>query len=240
MTRTRTLALACSLALLPLAAGACNRPSPSVVVRAGAGERAAGLTATGTATIGVSPDCADLTLTISREAPDARSAIAQVRARQAALVAALTQLGLADADVTLAHLGVDPVYDYAAGRSELRGYRAHTTITATTRAFDQIAPLMEAAADAGATEMSSRFRRTDLEALKKDVRAKAIAAAQAKAQETAAALGVRLGTVTAVAEANQSFLFSNEYFPSSGAGAGALGGDLQPLTIDIVVTYDLT
>lgn len=233
-------ALAFVLALAPLSLAACSHPPPTVVVHAEPGDHAAGLTATGTATIGVAPDCADLTLTISREAKDARGAIAQVGARQAALVAALRRLGVADADVTLSHLSVDPVYDYVGGRNLLRGYQARTTITATTRAFDQIAPLMEVAADAGASEMSSRFRRSDLEALKQDVRVKAIAAAQAKAQATAAALGVRLGAVTAVAEANQSYLFTNQYFPASGAGGGGLGGDLQPLTIDVVVTYDLT
>ncbi len=238
MTRLRAI-LALALAAAPLTLAACGHPPPSIVVRAQPGDRAGGLTATGSATIGVSPDCADLTLTITREATDARGAIAQVRERQAALVATLARLGLPSADVTLAHLGVDPVYDYVDGKSVLRGYQASTVITATTRQFDQIAPLMEAAADAGATAMSSRFRRSDLEALKQDVRAQAIAAAQAKAQATAAALGVQLGAVTAVAEANPSYLFANVYFPSAGGGGDGLGGDLQPLTIDVVVTYDL-
>ena len=155
MTRLRAI-LALALAAAPLTLAACGHPPPSIVVRAQPGDRAGGLTATGSATIGVSPDCADLTLTITREATDARAAIAQVRDRQAALVATLARLGLPSADVTLAHLGVDPVYDYVDGKSVLRGYQASTVITATTRQFDQIAPLMEAAADAGATAQSSR------------------------------------------------------------------------------------
>ena len=71
MTRLRAI-LALALAAAPLTLAACGHPPPSIVVRAQPGDRAGGLTATGSATIGVSPDCADLTLTITREAKDAR------------------------------------------------------------------------------------------------------------------------------------------------------------------------
>ena len=238
MTRPRFLALACLLLLTAAAAG-CRPSAPNIVVSTPTADHAVGLTADGTATIGVSPDCADLTLTISRDARDATGAIAQVRERSRALVAALLAQGLADNDVTLAQLGVDPIYDHRDGRSELRGYRAHTTITATTRQFEQVALLMETAAGAGATEMTSRFRRTDLEAFRKQVRAQAIAAAQTKARETAAALGVELGAIVSVVETKRSSMFTNEYFPSSGGGGPGLGGDQQPLTVEISVSYQL-
>src|SRR5262249_47597475 len=114
----------------------------------------------------------------------------------------------------------------------------HVTITATTRAFDQIGALMGVAADAGVTEMSSRFRRSDLEAIRKKVRDQALVAAQTKAKETAATLGISLGRITAVSDASQSFLYSNEYFPSAGS-PGGLGGEEQPLTIAVTLTYDI-
>jgi uncharacterized protein YggE len=75
--------------------------------------------------------------------------------------------------------------------------------------------------------------------MKTDVRAKAIAAAQAKAKQTASALGISLARINTVAESNQSYLFTNEYFPSAGGSNAALAGDLQPLTIDVTITYDL-
>jgi uncharacterized protein len=231
--------LVLALSLLATSLAACSHAPPPVVVHAERGDRTAGMTVTGTATIGVSPDCADLVLTITREAKQPGAAMASVRERQDVLIDALRQLGVADADITLSQLGVDPVYDWMNQRSALRAFEARITITATTRRFDQIGDLMEAAAAAGATSMTSRFRHTDLERLKSQVRAQAIAAAQAKATETAAALGVTLGPITIVAEANQSYLFSNTYFPPAASASGELRGDLQPLTIDVTITYDL-
>src|SRR6185437_798252 len=150
-----------------------------------------------------------------------------------------TRLGVADKDLALSTLGVDPIYRSDGTRSVLDGFRAHLTITATTRAFDQVAPLMEAAADAGVTEMSSRFRRSDLETIRKQVRAQALSAAQAKARDTAATLGLTLGRITTVSDASQSYMYSNEYFPSGGGGGGGLGGESQPITVDVTLTYDI-
>ena len=232
----KKLALALFLAIAPQAA--CTHPQPpDVVVHMDGGEHSDGLTVTGTATIGVSPDCADLTITITREAKQPGDAITRVQDRQDAVVTALQKLGLANGDITLSHVSVDPVYEYINNRAELRGYESTVTITATTRRFEQVASLMEAAAEAGATSMRSQFRRSDLESMKQEVRAKAIAAAQAKAKETATALGVPLGRVVAVVEANQSYLWSNTYFPPAASSGTALGGDLQPLTIDVTITY---
>jgi uncharacterized protein YggE len=85
--------------------------------------------------------------------------------------------------------------------------------------------------------MSTRFRRSDLDALRKQVRAQALVAAQTKAKETAATLGITLGRITGVSDASPSYLASNEYFPS--AGRGALGGEEEPLTIQVTLTYEI-
>jgi len=222
---------------LALAAPACSHEPSSIVVHTAADAQHA-LTATGNATIAVKPDCADLTLTVSSEAARPAEALAAARKREDALLASLKRLGVADADLALSTLGVDAVYRDDGGRSRLDGFRAHVTITAITRAFDRIGALMEAAADAGVTEMSSRFRRSDLETIRKQVRDQALAAAQAKAKETAGALGIALGHITSVSDASPSFLYSNEYFPSGG-GTSGVGVEAQPLTIAVTLTYDI-
>jgi uncharacterized protein YggE len=217
---------------------ACGHP-PTIEVHTGAADAGHALTSTGSATLAVAPDCADLSLTITANAARPGQAFATARAREDALVGALEHLGIARADLALSQLGVDPVYRDDGGRAVLDGFRAHVTITATTRAFDRIGPLMEAAADAGVTEMSNRFRRSDLAALRAKVRTEALAAAQAKAAATAATLGLHLGRIIAVSDASPSYLSSNEYFPSSGGGAGGLAAEQQPLTVDVTLTYDI-
>lgn len=222
-----------------LATAACSHAPPSIVVHAAPGEKTTALTATGSATIAVVPDCADLTLVISADAARPADALAAARAREDALVAAMKQLGVADADLALSQLGVEAEFRQELGRSVRDGFRAQVTITATTRAFDRIGPLLQAAADAGVSEMSTRFRRSDLEAIRKQVRTQALVAAQAKANDTAATLGIHLGRITTVSDASPSYLYANEYFPSGGSGAGGIGGEQQPLTIEVTLTYEI-
>ena len=235
MQRFKSLVLALALTA---PAAACSH-TPDIVVHAGPHDRDTALTSVGTATIAVAPDCADLTLTVEADAPKPGEALAHARKNQDAVLAAMKKLGVADKDLSLSQLSVDPIYRSDGTRSVLDGFRARVTITATTRSFDQVAPMMEAAADAGVTEMSSRFRRSDLETIRKQVRAQALAAAQAKAKDTAATLGLTLGRITTVSDASQSYLYSNEYFPSGGGGGGGLGGETQPLTIDVTLTYEI-
>jgi uncharacterized protein YggE len=117
-------------------------------------------------------------------------------------------------------------------------------VTATTHDFSKIAPLMEAGAEAGATSLSSQFRRSDLPALKKKVRDMALTAAKEKAQQTADALGIHLGRVVSVGENAGGTMWSNAYFPQANAAMTqaapeSLGGALQPLTLDVTIGYEL-
>jgi len=104
---------------------------------------------------------------------------------------------------------------------------------------------MDAGAQAGVTNMSSQFRRSDLDQLKKKVRDMAILSAKEKAEQTAHDLGIHLGRVISVTENQGGTMWSQEYFPqaanvqqTSNSGV-SLGGTLQPLTLDITIGYEL-
>jgi uncharacterized protein YggE len=244
-TMTRHLALAVAL-FLAAGLAACRAEPPAVTVVADKGTIGHGLVVTGTATLQVSPDCADLTMTVTATAPRPGAAVEQVRARQAALVAALRRRGAADADLALSTVSIAPHVEWIEQRSVAKGYDARITITVTTRKLDQIAALMEAGADAGVTEMTSQLRRSDLETLKAKVREQALLAARDKARRTAATLELDLGRITAVAEQSPSPLYSGAYVPrvanvvTAEAAAGQpLAGEAQALTLDVTVTYDL-
>lgn len=243
------LALASSLAA-PLAA--CNDaphivavPTPSTDLA-----RPGQMTVTGTATLDVAPDCADLTMTISADGLRPGLATAAVQAKQEQLVAALRKLGVEPEDLKLSTLTLNPIYaNTPDGWSELKvaTYRAQITVTATTKRFDQIGPIMDAGAQAGASAMSSQFRRSDLAALKKQVRDLALAAAKDKAAQTAKALGIDLGRIVSVAEQPGGYMWSGGYFPNvaqtrmetNPAAPTVLGGATQSLTLDITIGYEL-
>jgi uncharacterized protein YggE len=216
-------------------------PAPALEI-----ERPGQMTVSGSATLEVSPDCADLTITLTGEAARPGAASKQVAAKEQVMIAALQKVGVETADLKLSTLSLDPVFEQTSEGvmlARVHGYRAQ--IVATTRDFAKIPDIMDAAAQAGSSSMSSQFRRSDLSALKKKVRDMALAVAKDKAKQTADALGIKLGRVVSVAENQGGMMWSNQYFPSNASNVQvqdarvALGGTLQPLTLDVTVGYEL-
>jgi len=245
-----------SLAALVLASSltACGDRAPHIIQVPATNlaeiDRPGVMTVNGQATLEVSPDCADLTITIAADHGVPGAAVKSLDAKKAALVAALQKLGIANDQLKLSNLQLDPIYaPTREGWATLKvsTYRAMITITATTRDFAKIGDMMTEAAAAGATSMSTAFRRSDLPELKKKVRDMALAAARDKAQQTAKTLGIKLGRITAVAENQGGHMWSSQYFPKSanvmesnaGPSAVVLGGSLQPLTLDVNITFEL-
>ncbi|MEO7093870.1 MAG: hypothetical protein ABI175_11510, partial [Polyangiales bacterium] len=67
-----------------------------------------------------------------------------------------------------------------------------------------------------------------------------------KAKQTTDTLGISLGRVISVAENQGGQMWSNYYFPQTvtsmevrDTSAVALGGSLQPLTLDITIGFEL-
>lgn len=209
-------------------------------------DRPGQMTVNGQATLEVSPDCADISITIGIENTKTNLAVKQLDQKKLAMIEALNKIGVETGQVKLSSLVLDPVYAVD-GRgyptSIVRTYRSQITVTATTRDFAKIGDIMDAGATAGATSMSTSFRRSDLADLKKKVRDQALGAAKAKAEQTAIALGIKLGRVVSVAENAGGYMWSNAYFPNSASTmdartAVAIGGSLQPLTLDVSVGYE--
>lgn len=236
------------LAVVPLVA--CSDRLPQVIALQPAGEvaRPGSMTVTGSATLEISPDCADVTMTISAEEVLPGAATRSMTAKQAAVAAVLAKLGVARADIKLSYLTMNPLYERNLDGSyseRVRGYRAETVLTATTRAFEKIGDMMDAGAAGGATHLATAFRRSDLPELKKKVREMALAAASAKARQAADALGIKVGRIVSVAETQAGAMWGNPYGQVANnvevrviTGQG-LGGALQPLSLDITIGYEL-
>jgi uncharacterized protein YggE len=112
------------------------------------------MTVNGAATLEISPDTADLTMTISSEGPRSSAAASDLAKKQTAALDAMKALGIESSNLKLSQLTLAPVYETIKERQRLLGYRAEVTITATTKKFDQVAAMMEAGAKSGATRMS--------------------------------------------------------------------------------------
>jgi uncharacterized protein len=212
-------------------------------------ERPGAMTVNGQATLEVSPDCADLTITLTADGVKPGAAVKDLDRKKLALIATLQVIGIETGQVKLSNLQLDPVYERTkegwVSSTRIKTYRAQITLTATTKDFSKIADMMDAAGSAGASNISTAFRRSDLAELKKQVRDMALAAAKAKAEQTAAALGIKLGRVVSVAENQGGMMWHSAYFPQvanvyeSRDAATAIGGSLQPLTLDVTIGFEL-
>src|SRR3569623_2476464 len=115
------------------------------------------MTVTGSATLEVSPDCADLTMTLSADNTRPGAATSAVDNEEQSLSAALTKQGVEPKYMKLSLITLEPVYEPNLYPLKVHTYRAQITVTATTRAIAKISALMEAGADAGASQLSSAF-----------------------------------------------------------------------------------
>lgn len=246
---TRTLSTALLALALALPAAACKDPPamPRSIELVQSPSRPT-FTVTGTAQIDVAPDCADITLTISGEAPRTGPAAATAREKQTALLAKLKALGLAAEDIKLSSLRIDPVIEYLTdGRQRSKGFRAETRVVVVTRDFAQIEGIMDAAAESGVTQMSTAFRSEKLDDVKKQLRDLALEAAAAKARQMTSKLGTTLGAVVGIAESSGGSLWANAYFPQTtvpNVTGPAVSGSLttaeaQTLSLEVSVTYQL-
>ena len=230
-----------ALPLLALAAVACRAPETHVHLDrpAEAKPEHGQFAVTGTAEVKVRPDVVDLHLTIAAEAPKAKAAAQQLRARQVELRAALVAAG------------IEPVYVYDEhAPPRLRGYRATIDLTATTKQFETLPDVLEAAVTAGATNVTTERRVLDLPTHKREVRDLALAAAKAKAEQTASALGVKLGRITAISESsddgtgwngrwNRETVNIAQTAVAAPPSLGPMVGDAQTLTLTISLSYEL-
>jgi uncharacterized protein YggE len=235
------------LLALALAAAACNDPAPPPTVTCASAptppEQNA-FTVVGTATLDVEPDTAHLHVTVSAVAPRPGAAAKAARAKQTKLIAGLVELGLVTTDIDLSQMSITQIWDY--NRQRVTGYSASIRIAARTKDFDRLGPMMDVAADAGATDMSSTFE-ADLTPLKKKVREMALAAAKEKAGQISGALEVQLGKIVAISESTGDGRWvgwgessvPNAYEVQPSKLVSATTAELQPLTLSISVTYKL-
>ncbi|HEY4179944.1 MAG TPA: SIMPL domain-containing protein [Kofleriaceae bacterium] len=243
-----------TLAALPfLALAACTPHAPQIITIPGSSPaldalKPGGMTVQGQATLEVSPDCADMTITLAAAQLKPGTAARDLEKKRLELVASLQKAGVEIKDVKVSNLELEPEYvitDKGIQTRQLLDYRASIVITATTRDFVRIPEMLDAAASAGSSQISTQFRRSDLAEMKKKVRDMALTAAKDKAEQTAKSLGIKLGRITSVAENAGGYMWSQEYFPSNSmavqnqSGGAEIGGSLQPLTLNVSIAYEL-
>lgn len=177
----------------------------------------------------------------------AEAALERLATRSNAAVAAVKAEGVEEKDIATKNLSITPVYDFPfpTGQQVLRGFEASQSIEVTIRDLDNIGAILAKATGEGVNQAGGlRFEVDDIERVRTEAQAKALADAKAKADQLVDVLDVRLGrvkTFTASADGQPPppFLARAEAVDQAGSVAPEVPVGTQEIVANVSVTYEL-
>lgn len=206
----------------------------------------------------VSPDMAELSLTICPQGATAQEAQAQAASELDALKAALAALGIDEKNIVASQVNIYARYDWSDYVEKIVGYQASIDITLRELTIDQANSAIPAIAGIEDTTLDgTRFYVSTYDERYQEALVSALQVAQAKAQVLAQAADAQLGAVANVCENydSQEYRYSSVQAKSeadtmavaeaAAADTGAGNGNdmLNPGEIEIKasisVTYEL-
>ena len=206
----------------------------------------------------VSPDMAELSLTICPQGATAQEAQAQAASELDALKAALAALGIDEKNIVASQVNIYARYDWSDYVEKIVGYQASIDITLRELTIDQANSAIPAIAGIEDTTLDgTRFYVSTYDERYQEALVSALQVVQAKAQVLAQAAGAQLGAVANVCENydSQEYRYSTVQAKSEAdtmavaeaaaadTGAGNSSNMLNPGEIEIKasisVTYEL-
>jgi uncharacterized protein YggE len=166
-----------------------------------------GIWVSGTGKVTVTPDIATLSLGIEAQADTVAEAQAQAATAMDAVMAALTDNGVAKKDIQTQYFSIYQVtrWDDYKDEQVVTGYRVSNMVTAKIRNVEQAGLVIDAVAAAGGdyTRINNiSFSVDDPTPYYVEARQKAMTDAKAKAEQLASLAGVNLGKPTYISEGN--------------------------------------
>ncbi len=160
------------------------------------------ITVVGEASVDVPPDLAQIRAGVISQGKTAREASEANARLMNAVLAAVKESGVADADMQTSRLSLQPVYSAdRTPQSRITGFQASNQITLKLRQIDKIAETLDRLIAAGANDIGGiEFLVSAPARVLDNVRAEAIADARRKAEIYARAGGVTLGRPLTITE----------------------------------------
>ncbi len=234
--------LGISLALVLAMVGLCGCATPRQVNLVTQQE---GIWVTGEGKVTVTPDIATLRLGIAAQAATVAEAQSQATEAMTRVKDALIDNGVAEKDIQTQYFSIYQVtkWDWEREEEVVIGYRVTNMVTAKIRDIDKAGTIIDAVAEAGGdlTRIDGiSFSVDDPSAYYEEAREKAMADAQAKAEQLAELAGITLGKPTYISEWISYPVSSREIYYGEAVSAPTpiSPGELE-LTISVQVAYDI-
>ncbi|MFL5593232.1 MAG: SIMPL domain-containing protein, partial [Gemmatimonadaceae bacterium] len=192
MLRTVSAIVGLILGSSTIALAQNQSPSPS--------PREPEVTTNGRGEFRLAPDYAYVTVGVTTQSPTAVETASTNAAKVAAIVSALRALGLTEQQVTTSGYNLTQVYEYPKNRQpRLSGFTARNSIRAEVRHLDDLGKVIDAAINAGATDVSSiQFLASSTDQARRTALSDAVRQARTDADVIARAAGGTLGRLISV------------------------------------------
>jgi uncharacterized protein YggE len=200
------------------------------------------LNVSGSGTIYLTPDIANIYIGVHTEDPAIATAVSNNNTQTQALVDALKNAGVDVKDIQTSNFSVytSQSYDKLTGQPTGSDYAVDNTVYITVRDLSKLGNLLNTAVAAGANNINSiTFDVADKTAGMAQARQKAMANASILATELAQTAGVKLGEIQNVSYSDISPM---PYYGMGGGGAAApnVSVPIQPGQTQISVTVSVT
>jgi uncharacterized protein YggE len=205
----------------------------------------------------VTPDVATFSFGVSADAAQVSDAQTNVTTKTNAIISALKQLGIADADIQTSDYSIYPKYTYTSTICQTNGicppsqqvpdgYTVSNSLTVKVRNTDDAGKALAAVGDNGGTNVSGlSFTLDNPEAPQAEAQAKAIADAKAKALVLAKDLGVSLGQVVTFTDDSNSgqpmpiFMNALSAGATSAPSAPTISTGQNKVSDNVTITYEI-
>ena len=165
------------------------------------------ITVTGNANSSVEPDLVNISFGVETQEKTASEALATNSELMNKVIAAITQVGITDSEISTSQFNIYPVYDNyqkkETGRyvQELVGYRVSNIINVETTKLDSLAAIIDSAVGAGVNRVDSVYFSLSPELaskLKDELLEKAVLNAKSKAEKALSPLNYKIIGVKAI------------------------------------------
>lgn len=158
------------------------------------------ISTSGSAEVKVTPDRAQVTVSVQTENADVKIAQSENANKMDAVVKAIKAAGIADGDIRTSSYSIYPVYEDSSSifRQKVKYYRVTNSVQVTIREVSKTGEIIDAGVAAGANSIDSIMLMVSEEleqSFRSDVLAKAVRKARADADIVAAAAGVTISGV---------------------------------------------
>lgn len=213
----------------------------------------AGIWVNGVGAVSAPPDLVELDLGVSATAGTVSEARQSAAEAMTAIIAYLSESGVADADIRTRHISIQPQYDWqerieeGIRRSErvLTGYQVSNTVRVLVRELDSAGDLLDGAVAAGGDLVrvnGVNFRIEDPSELQTQAREKAVEDAMARAAELAGNAGVTLGRLVYLSEVSGEPVFAERAFAALAQDSGAstpISPGEQEVRVTVRAVFDI-